>query len=245
MKSLEGDPATQWHTEFEKTSLEGVSFSDFKRFLLNLVVDPTNRRLLAYEKWEEARQKPEQKVTVFKAYLEEVEAHLPPMSEEHRANFFLAKLQPRLKDRILSTGNVPKLREEILAMAIMQEKVSERVRRDGGNSSNSKSSGGQNSKGRSLESRVSRPNKPKGGDGAKPPQTQISRGSSKRKADNSNPDHKDDTCFHCGKKGHWSPDCPDKDKPPVPGANPHVGAVSAKKGSVPPTPPKRNRNDSQ
>ena len=66
---------------------------------------------------------------------------------------------------------MPKLREEILAMAIIQEKISERIRRDSGNSSNSKSSGGQNSKGRSLESRVFKPNKPRSGDSGKPPQT--------------------------------------------------------------------------
>ena len=64
---------------------------------------------------------------------------------------------------------MPKSREEILAMTIMQEKVLERVRRDAGNSSGGKSSGGQNSKGRSLESRVSKPNKPRSGDGGKPP----------------------------------------------------------------------------
>ena len=59
------------------------------------------------------------KVSAFKAYLEELEGHLPPFSEEHRANFFLAKLMPKLKNKILSTSNVPKLREEILAIAIM------------------------------------------------------------------------------------------------------------------------------
>ena len=59
------------------------------------------------------------KVSAFKAYLEELEAHLPPFAEEYRANFFLAKLRSELKNRILGTGNMPKLREEILAMAIM------------------------------------------------------------------------------------------------------------------------------
>ena len=39
--------------------------------------------------------------------------------EEYRANFFLAKLRPELKNKILSTSNIPKLREEILAIAII------------------------------------------------------------------------------------------------------------------------------
>ena len=127
IKSLKGDLATQQYIKFERTNLEDINFSDFKRFLLNLVIDPTNRYLLAYKKQKKARQKPNQKVTVFKAYLEEVEAYLPPISKEYRANFFLAKLQPRLKDRILSTSNMPKLRKEILAIAIIQKKVSERM----------------------------------------------------------------------------------------------------------------------
>ena len=171
IKSLEGDLATQQYIKFERINLEDVNFSDFKRFLLNLIIDPTNRYLLAYKKQKKTRQKSNQKVTVFKTYLEEVEAHLPPISKKYRANFFLAKLQPRLKDRILSTSNISKLREEILAIAIIQKKVSERIRRDIDNSSNSKSSRGQNSKGRSLESRISKPNKPRSDDGGKPPQT--------------------------------------------------------------------------
>lgn len=32
------------------------------------------------------------------------------------------------------------------------------------------------------------------------------------------------TCYHCGKKGHIKPNCPDKDKPAVPGANKAGGA---------------------
>ena len=171
MKSLEGDLATQQYIKFERINLEGVNFSNFKRFLLNLVIDPTNRRLFVYKKWKKTRQKSKQKIIVFKAYLEEVEVYLSSIFKKYRTNFFLAKLQPRLKDRILSTNNMPKLRKEILAIAIIQKKVSERVRRDSGNSSNSKSSGGQNSKGRSLESRVFKSNKSRSGDSGKPSQT--------------------------------------------------------------------------
>ena len=118
MTSLEDDPNTQWYGYFSTHSIDGITFKFFKQFLLDLVADPVNRRLAAYEKWEAARQR-DMKVSAFKAYLEELEGYLPPFSEEYRANFFLAKLMPELKNKILSTGNVPKLREEILAMAII------------------------------------------------------------------------------------------------------------------------------
>ena len=41
------------------------------------------------------------------------------MSKKLRANFFLVKLRSELKNKILSIDNMPKQREEILAMAIM------------------------------------------------------------------------------------------------------------------------------
>ena len=123
------------------------------------------RSLLVYKKWEEARQRTDQTVLVFKAHLEELEHHLPSFSNEHLAHFFLAKLRPELKTKILSTGIVPKSREEIFAQAIMQEKTLKRTRHGSGGASNSKSKqsnskGGQNLKDRKdqpLENRISKP----------------------------------------------------------------------------------------
>ena len=89
------------------------------------------------------------------------------MSEEYRSNFFLVKLQLRLNNKILSIGKVSVNREEIYAMAIMQERVLDRSRYDGGYGLSSKSSGGQNSKGKSLEFRVLKLNKFKGNDDGK------------------------------------------------------------------------------
>ena len=85
-----------------------VTFTFLEKFLLDLVANPINCRLVAYKHWEAAKQRPDQKVLVFKAYLEELEAHLPPLDEDVRINFFLAKLKPELKEKILATGNIPK-----------------------------------------------------------------------------------------------------------------------------------------
>ncbi len=238
MTSLEDDPSVQWYRYFETHGLDGVTFDFFKQFLLDLVADPVNRRLAAYEKWEAAKQR-DMKVSAFKAHLEELEGHLPPFTEEHRANFFLAKLRPELKNKILSTGNVPKLREEILAMAIMQENILERSRSGGGsnNQSSSKNSSGSR-KGKSHEDPNSDSKPPRGdGDATARP----SGGGTKRSA-HTHDDRSNDVCRHCGKKGHWKPDCPDRDKPQT-----YVAAMApqSKNDQAPPTPLKRSKPNSE
>ena len=236
MQSLEGDPNTQWYGYFQAHRLNVITFEFFKSFLLDLIANPVNRRLLAYEKWEAAKQRQNQKVSVFKAYLEELEAHLPPFAEEHRANIFLAKLRPELKNKILSTDNVPKQREEILAMAIMQETILERERLSGGGSGSKQSEG--SNKDKPLKARVSKPNKTSK-DGAKPARTQE--GDKKRKAEVADNDIKTPgVCWHCQEPGHLRANCPDKDKPAA-----TVAAVSIKIEATPEPPQKRSRKNEQ
>ena len=49
-------------------------------------------------------------------------------AKKQRANFFLVKLRPELKNKILNTNNMLKQRKEILAIIIMQENILNRVR---------------------------------------------------------------------------------------------------------------------
>ena len=119
VQSLEGDAGVQWRSRFRPEEVDNYTFEYFKTFLLDLVADPMNRRLLAHERWNSAKQGKEQKVSVFKAHLEELETHLEPLPEVFRASIFLSKLRPDIKDKILSTSNVPSTREDILALAIM------------------------------------------------------------------------------------------------------------------------------
>ena len=55
MKSFEDDLSVQWYKEFEIHNLDEVIFNFFKRFLLNLITNSINRRLIVYEKWEMMR----------------------------------------------------------------------------------------------------------------------------------------------------------------------------------------------
>ena len=268
MESLEGDPANQWSTHTDDgQALEGVTYDDFKGFLLNLVADPANRRLQAYERWMKAEQKPNQRVTVFKTYLEELEGHMPILSETHRANFFLAKLKPDLKNLILRTGNVPEVREEILAIAIMQERTLERTRPAGGseNSGNHPPKGGSGghkggSGGGSGGSKGG--SSGRNGPGHKGQGNHGSSGnSSHRGGRHSNPqssgqhmgnhtvehiDQKDVICFHCNQRGHYAKWCPQKDRPAVKaqvGAVDSRGSEESKNDEAPQPPRKRSRKD--
>ena len=111
---------------FGRNGWTNILLSTSLSFFWIWVADPTNRRLLAYERLNSAKQQQGQKVSVFKAYLEELESHVTPLSEEFRVNSFLTKLRPELKSKILSTGSVPTTRDSLLALAIMQEKNLER-----------------------------------------------------------------------------------------------------------------------
>lgn len=237
MQSLSGDAANQWRHRFKKEEVDTYTFDYFRTFLLDLVADPTNRRLVAHERWNSARQGKDQKVSAFKAHLEELEDHLEPMTEHFRASMFLSKLRPDLKDKIISTGNVPSTREEILALAIMQERALERY-----HSNRPKSY----DKGRPLEERISKaPNHSSGGE---PPSKRRKKDKDKdkdrpRSKSNSNtpakPEHKSDSCYLCGGKGHWKSECPQKDNPNFTPVN----SVQSKNDSAPPAEKGRGKKE--
>ncbi len=239
MQSLEGDAAAQWRQRFKKEEVDTYTFDYFRNFLLDLVADPVNRRLLAHERWNSARQAKDQKVSVFKAYLEELESHLDPMPEKFKADMFLTKIRSELKDKILGTGRVPTTREDILALAIMQEKTLERYHQPRPK---------QNDKGRPLEERVSRA--PSNNGGGEPPSKRQRRDKDKNKdkdhqksksASNNSAksEHKSDSCFLCGGKGHWKNECPQKDNPNFTPVN----SVQSKNDNAPPSEKGRGKKD--
>ena len=120
MLFLENNIVTQWYSRTSNDAkLKSKTFEEFKQFLLNLIVDLANCRLLAYERWKNARQKLDQKVIAFKRYLNELKTHLLSLLEKHRIYMFLAKLKSNLKVKILGINNVLNIRDELLAIIIM------------------------------------------------------------------------------------------------------------------------------
>ena len=77
MQFLKKDVAVQWyqHTR-DDAKVTNKIYKEFKQFLLNLIANSINRRLMTYERWEEIKQKFDQKVSVFKIFLKNLKSHL-------------------------------------------------------------------------------------------------------------------------------------------------------------------------
>ncbi len=95
---------------------------------MNLVANPANCRLLAYERWKNARQKSNQKIIAFKEYLNKLKTYLSSLLEKHRIYMFLIKFKSNLKVKILDINNVSNTCDELLTMIIMQEQTLNRIR---------------------------------------------------------------------------------------------------------------------
>ena len=136
MQFLKDDLITQWFThtfDGETITADQVIYLKFKQFLLNLIIDSINRRLIVYEKFDATHQKIDQKISVFKIYLKEIKKELSFFDEYHKAMLFLVKLIPVLKNKLLIMRNVSNIRKIILFKVIMQKIILNRTREDDGN----------------------------------------------------------------------------------------------------------------
>ena len=107
-----------------------IIYLKFKQFLLNLIIDSVNRRLIIYKKFNATHQKTDQKVSVFKIYLKEIKRKLLSFDEYHKAMLFLIKLISVLKNKLFIMKNVFSIRKTILFKVIMQEITFSRTRDD-------------------------------------------------------------------------------------------------------------------
>ena len=111
----------------ENFELTKIIFENFKQFFLNLVFDFVNRKFFVYEKFENVKQLFNQKIFVFKIYLKKTKFYLFEFIETYRANFFLIKLNAKLKFKILNIDKIFNTREKNLIKIIMQKKTLKRT----------------------------------------------------------------------------------------------------------------------
>ena len=122
MQFLKNDSIIQWFTHIfddETITIDQIIYLKFEQFLLNLIVDSINRRLIVYEKFDAIHQKIDQKINVFKTYLKEIKKKLPLFDEYHKVMLFLTKFISMLKNKLLIMKNVSNTKKAILFKIIM------------------------------------------------------------------------------------------------------------------------------
>jgi hypothetical protein len=124
VQSLEGPPAYNWSSAIQAGSVDikNYTWDQFREFLANLIEDPGNRDLDIIEEYESAKQKLDQPVQRFAAYLQQLENLHPEEIDPHRSrNALLAKLKPELKAQLKRNGAIPETRETLLQTCIRIE----------------------------------------------------------------------------------------------------------------------------
>jgi hypothetical protein len=118
---LYGETLGAWLRLEESREGEVISWNEFKKLLRDHLQDPVTRVAAQAQRYNEAVQKPGQSVKKFVTFLDEMEAELPPYSDEHRRQHLLAKLRPELRRAINNYQDVPTTRAGLVNLAIQLE----------------------------------------------------------------------------------------------------------------------------
>ena len=215
MQFLKDDSIIQWfiHTFDDETiTTDQIIYLKFEQFLLNLIIDLINRRLIVYEKFNATYQKTDQKINVFKIYLKEIKKELSSFDEYHKIMLFLTKLISMLKNKLLIIKNVPNIKKIILFKIIMQKIILSRTRESDDNHNfqqkDNKSFGYQFNRNQQSD-KPRHPNNSEKNDKSEnysDAPTQNKRTHAKMK------NEKNNCCFECHKSNHYHQNCLDRNK---------------------------------
>lgn len=194
---LAGDAKESWHNRFN-AKMAHLTWAEFETFVKDTVGDPVNRMLGITLQYEKARQKDNQSAPSFALELELLENQIGDYSEEQKIRTLLTKLNPDLRSAIVKSQQLPKTRQELVALATRIETVdatylSSHSKRKTSPAPSSRSS---NKRSRAASHRDRR-----------------RQGEDKDKAPNSSSsttERSSVTCWGCKKPGHLKPDCPSK-----------------------------------
>ena len=217
---LRGEAADAWSRHEKDTygdEESAFSWKEFEVFHKDWLADPANRLLNAFQKYDDARQKEGQSIQNFASYLEELEAILPPYSEEQRAGHLFMRMKPSLRKDILAKGDMPSTRREVLALAQRFEgiqRIESRQQSDPSRQSRRSNVHPHGQDDGELKRKSEEEKDPKGSRSGRGSFGRKRRGESQSTpGSNRQPTEEDKSkveCFRCRKKGHYANECRSK-----------------------------------
>lgn len=118
---LRGTPSTTWYRYAEVHGRLSISWLEFKEFLLDDLLPPSIRLRDVHKKYREAKQRPGQPVHSLIRYLEELEAEMIPVPEDHQMSTILGALHPWIKAQVTNRLESPKSKSELIELALKVE----------------------------------------------------------------------------------------------------------------------------
>lgn len=216
-------PAAKWERHERREGLGNTTWKEFKDWMMDSIIDPSNRTFDAITSYNMAKQGETQSAEDFAAYLDTLELELRIDNEELRRNNLYAKLREEVQRDILQRDDVPRTRQGMLSLATRIEnthRLTDRRptrRRDDGHARTDRKEPGLG---------ASVPMRP-GGSGrledaptrgpATSPNRTLPRGKADRRGNGchgcNSTEHRlaqcpEAVCYNCNRKGHISPDCP-------------------------------------
>jgi len=221
-------PAARWNRYERREGIGRTTWEEFKEWLMDSILDKTNRVFAASEEYNRARQRDDQSAEAFADYLDTLELELKIVDEVSRRNTLFAKLKDEVKAEILRRDDIPPTRQGLLSLATRLENADKLATRRK-EVPFSKGDHDRKTQGSNRDSHRGRPPQGSGsgsGPGSGGPATGANLTAAKPDGNRGGEPcrhcgsmgHKhhlcpDSTCFKCNKKGHYASYCPDLVRP--------------------------------
>jgi hypothetical protein len=179
------DMLKKWTQHRRDVDEDEITWSSFDEFLKRLIRDPVAMMRDVTRKYANARQRPEESVRDFAAFLKELELLMPPYPDSHRKEFLRAKVLDEVRAEAQKYANEPETYDAFVAhLQTVEDSMPPRR-----NALKAKKRGTQRSQSRTTGERSERSEQ------SEDTNRKSSRSSSKI------------ICYYCSKPGHKEDEC--------------------------------------